>query len=289
MARSRSPPPAPRATVPRAPLIGTMSSSCIVRRHASDDVAPRPRPRTVTRSAPRESAHPHAHVPASRPRPLACSCESCSAPPAPGSRGRGRAHTTGGYLVAHGAEFVYTADDNSNPSTDAAFPGWVFPQAGPGMFAAMLRKLMCAPLVWISPPLHPRHLPHLLARSIPARSPRLPNPPRPHAASRGQPASSFTSRSEALRRRYPDLMHRVHCLGKGGNEGTHYMMEAGIQKLIAQGCPPPHFRTAAPPHPRTLAPSHPRTLAPSHPRTLAPSHPTPPGPPAVTRASAHAS
>jgi len=81
-----------------------------------------------------------------------------------------------GYLVAHGAEFVYTADDNSNPSTDAAFPGWVFPQAGPGMFAAMLRKLM-----------------------------------------------------------YPDLMHRVHCLGKGGNEGTHYMMEAGIQKLIAQG------------------------------------------------------
>lgn len=71
----------------------------------------------------------------------------------------------------------WQADDNSNPSTDSSFPGWVFPEAGPGMFAAALRKLM-----------------------------------------------------------YPDLMHRVHCLGKGGNEGKRYMMEAGIQKLVAQGC-----------------------------------------------------
>ena len=81
-----------------------------------------------------------------------------------------------GYLVAHGAEFVYTADDSSNPSTDDSYPGWVFPQAGPGMFAAAMRTLM-----------------------------------------------------------YPDLMHRVHCLGKGGNEGRRFMMEAGIEKLIAQG------------------------------------------------------
>lgn len=46
------------------------------------------------------------------------------------------------FLLAHGAQFVYTADDSFNPCLDPKFPGLVFPQPGPGMFAAMLLKLM---------------------------------------------------------------------------------------------------------------------------------------------------
>ncbi len=46
------------------------------------------------------------------------------------------------FLLAHGAQFVYTADDSYNPCLDPEYPGLVFPQPGPGMFASMLLKLM---------------------------------------------------------------------------------------------------------------------------------------------------
>ena len=46
------------------------------------------------------------------------------------------------FLLSHGAQFVYTADDAYNPSMDPSHPGLVFPLPGPGMFAAMMRKLM---------------------------------------------------------------------------------------------------------------------------------------------------
>ena len=39
---------------------------------------------------------------------------------------------TSGFLLAHGAHFVYTADDAYNPSADAAFPGMIWPLPGPG-------------------------------------------------------------------------------------------------------------------------------------------------------------
>jgi len=47
-----------------------------------------------------------------------------------------------GALLSHGAQFVYTADDAFNPSTDPKHPGMMFPLPGPGMFAAMMRTLM---------------------------------------------------------------------------------------------------------------------------------------------------
>ena len=47
-----------------------------------------------------------------------------------------------GALLSHGAQFVYTADDAFNPSTDPKHPGMMFPLPGPGMFAEMMRKLM---------------------------------------------------------------------------------------------------------------------------------------------------
>jgi hypothetical protein len=47
-----------------------------------------------------------------------------------------------GFLLSHGAQLVYTADDAYNPSIDSKHPGLVFPLPGPGMFAAMMRKLM---------------------------------------------------------------------------------------------------------------------------------------------------
>ena len=46
------------------------------------------------------------------------------------------------YMCHAGAEFVYTADDAFNPSVDKDFPGMVFPQPGPGMFAAMMKTAM---------------------------------------------------------------------------------------------------------------------------------------------------
>ena len=49
---------------------------------------------------------------------------------------------TSGFLLSHGAHFVYTADDAYNPSADPNFPGMVFPLPGPGMFAEMMKKIM---------------------------------------------------------------------------------------------------------------------------------------------------
>lgn len=46
------------------------------------------------------------------------------------------------YLLHHGARIYYTADDAFNPSVDASYPGLVFPQPGPGMFAAMMTFLL---------------------------------------------------------------------------------------------------------------------------------------------------
>ena len=46
------------------------------------------------------------------------------------------------YLLGHGAHLVYTADDSSNPSTDDAYGGYVWPQPGPGMFASMMISIM---------------------------------------------------------------------------------------------------------------------------------------------------
>jgi len=47
-----------------------------------------------------------------------------------------------GMLLSHGGQFVYTADDAFNPCTDPDHPDVVFPLPGPGMFAAMMLKLM---------------------------------------------------------------------------------------------------------------------------------------------------
>ena len=80
------------------------------------------------------------------------------------------------YLLGHGAQLVYTADDSSNPAVDDSYGGYVWPQPGPGMFA------------------------NLLLAIIPPRG-----------------------------------MSRVHCLGKGGNDGRRYMMEHAIELLKQQG------------------------------------------------------
>ena len=46
-------------------------------------------------------------------------------------------------MLSHGAELVVTAEDAFNPSVDPDHhPQSVFPLPGPGMFAAMFRKLM---------------------------------------------------------------------------------------------------------------------------------------------------
>jgi len=45
-------------------------------------------------------------------------------------------------LISHGAQLVYTASDAFNPSSDPRYPDKIFPLPGPGMFAAMLLKLM---------------------------------------------------------------------------------------------------------------------------------------------------
>ena len=47
-----------------------------------------------------------------------------------------------GFLLSHGAQFVYTADDAYNPSVDTEYPGLVWPLPGPGMFATMMKALM---------------------------------------------------------------------------------------------------------------------------------------------------
>jgi hypothetical protein len=43
-------------------------------------------------------------------------------------------------LLAFGAEFIYTAEDPTNPSLDERYPGTIFPMPGPGMFVEMLKK-----------------------------------------------------------------------------------------------------------------------------------------------------
>jgi ribonucleotide monophosphatase NagD (HAD superfamily) len=81
------------------------------------------------------------------------------------------------YLLGHGAHLTYTANDASNPAIDDLYRGYVWPQPGPGMFAAALKAII---------------------------------PPR-------------------------DLGRRVHCLGKGGQDGKQYMMEHAIKLLRKQG------------------------------------------------------
>ena len=46
------------------------------------------------------------------------------------------------YILGHGAQLVYTADDSSNPAVDTAYEGYVWPQPGPGMFAQLLTTIM---------------------------------------------------------------------------------------------------------------------------------------------------
>lgn len=81
-----------------------------------------------------------------------------------------------GFLLAHGAQFCYTAPDAYNPSVCSEHPGVVFPLPGPGMFAGMLKELM-----------------------------------------------------------YPNGRNNFWCAGKGGNLGTRYMLECGVQQLVKQG------------------------------------------------------
>uniref|UniRef100_A0A7S2GL26 EF-hand domain-containing protein n=1 Tax=Octactis speculum TaxID=3111310 RepID=A0A7S2GL26_9STRA len=45
-------------------------------------------------------------------------------------------------LLSFGAEFIYTAEDATNPSIDERYPDTDFPMPGPGMFVEMLKKCM---------------------------------------------------------------------------------------------------------------------------------------------------
>lgn len=45
-------------------------------------------------------------------------------------------------LLAKGANFCYTAEDAYNPSSNNSMPGTNFPIPGPGMFAALMQKIM---------------------------------------------------------------------------------------------------------------------------------------------------
>jgi HAD superfamily hydrolase (TIGR01450 family) len=45
-------------------------------------------------------------------------------------------------LINAGADFIYTAEDHCNPSTDPLYEGVVFPVPGPGMFVEMLKNSM---------------------------------------------------------------------------------------------------------------------------------------------------
>lgn len=46
------------------------------------------------------------------------------------------------FLLGHGADLIYTADDPFNPSSDKQYGRMVFPLPGPGMFASMLRPVL---------------------------------------------------------------------------------------------------------------------------------------------------
>lgn len=50
--------------------------------------------------------------------------------------------TTCAFLLSHGAELLYTADDPYNTSSDQRFSGHSFPLPGPGMFSSMLRPVV---------------------------------------------------------------------------------------------------------------------------------------------------
>jgi len=45
-------------------------------------------------------------------------------------------------LFNSGADFIYTAEDHCNPSTDPLYEGVIFPMPGPGMFVEMLKNSM---------------------------------------------------------------------------------------------------------------------------------------------------
>ena len=45
-------------------------------------------------------------------------------------------------LLHFGADFIYPAEDGTNPSVDERYPGVTFPMPGPGMFVEMLKKSM---------------------------------------------------------------------------------------------------------------------------------------------------
>ena len=45
-------------------------------------------------------------------------------------------------LLHFGADFIYPAEDGTNPSVDERYPGATFPMPGPGMFVEMLKKSM---------------------------------------------------------------------------------------------------------------------------------------------------
>ena len=45
-------------------------------------------------------------------------------------------------LINSGADFIYTAEDHCNPSTDPLYEGVIFPMPGPGMFVEMLKNSM---------------------------------------------------------------------------------------------------------------------------------------------------
>lgn len=82
------------------------------------------------------SAQPSVFVVFFHDGPIGGSSTTC---PSPGSAGFDdwgfEVVKTSGFLLAHGAHFIYTADDASNPSADADFPGVMFPLPGPGVAA----------------------------------------------------------------------------------------------------------------------------------------------------------
>jgi len=107
--------------------------------------------------------------------------------------------------LAHGAQFVYTADDAYNPSVDPRHPGVIFPLPGPGMFAEMLKKLM---------------FPHGRNNFCAG--------PQPLCIAR---AAAHTSRNDlSARANLP-----IGCAGKGGNQSTQYMFNRAVKQLIQQG------------------------------------------------------
>ena len=108
-----------------------------------------------------------------------------------------------GFLLAHGAHFVYTADDAFNPSADPEYPGMIFPLPGPGESIAFIDAFS----------IH-----------------RIPE------AKHGASLACAGMFAEMLKKiMYPEGRHSFSCAGKGGNVGRTFMMEAAIEMLRAQG------------------------------------------------------